>query len=616
MTRPGKSVLGISAHFHDSAAALVNGAEILAAVQEERFSRKKGDWRFPVNAIKYCRDQLPGEDNIDAIAYYENPAEKLDRIVCNAVANYPRGSLIWPQTLQTINELNSSLPRELLKLQPDPSKIFFTTHHRAHAASAYFPSPFDQAAVLVVDGVGEWNSTTIWNGEGHRLTPVDEIRFPHSLGLFYSAFTQYCGFKVNSGEYKLMGLAPFGDPVLTSKIRNEVIDLRPDGSFRLNLELFGFRTSFSTINPLFEDLFGRPARDESEPLSKHFMDVAASVQAITNEVMTALAATALRKTGKKNLCLAGGVALNCVANSHLLQSSKGLEKIWIQPAAGDAGGALGAALDVAISLSERDDTTASNQRAAMTHSYFGPQYQITQIEHALKRHKLVYEKFDRDADLIDDIAKLLSEGNIVGHFDGRMEFGPRALGNRSILADPRPKDMLSKVNLKIKFREGWRPFAPIILDQFADKYFSGPTQSPYMLLVASIKPEYRVGETLSSLRAKGVFEVEKLQNGVGSKFGATTHVDYTSRLQTVNKKSNRRLAEIIEQFANLTDCPMLLNTSFNVRGEPIVCSPDDAARCFINTDMDVLAIGPFLVRKENQSAEIKARAGKVSFNAD
>lgn len=609
-------VLGISSHFHDAAAVLVCGHQIVAAAQEERFSRKKADPEFPQQAIAYCLSRLPNADTPISVAYYENPALKLDRVLGTASRTAPRGAPLWPRTLNLMHNYGHVLPVQLQTICNDPERIFFVPHHRSHAASAFYPSPFGEAAVLVVDGVGEWSTTSLWSGTGNQLTPFGEIRFPNSLGMFYSAFTQYCGFKVNSGEYKLMGLAPFGQPRFRQLILDNLIDLKPDGSFQLDMSFFRFDTDASTISPLFETLFHRPARLPEESLDQHYMDVAASAQVVLQEVLVRLARMTLQKSGQKNLCLAGGVALNCVANSYLIDHVPGLENLWIQPAAGDAGGALGAALDVVAHL-ESDVAQLANRRPStdhMTGSFLGPEYDDKTIENALERAGLVREKPD---DLPQQLATALADGQIVGHFDSRMEFGPRALGNRSILADPRPSHTLQRVNLRIKFREGWRPFAPMVLKNHVARLFDGPAESPYMLLVASLKPEFRHQATLTTARAAGNNEPLELMEKVSSDFSAVTHVDFSARLQTVDPTAPlSRATQVLQAFHKLTGCPMLLNTSFNVRGEPIVCSPDDAIRCFLNTHMDLLAIGPFLVYRSAQPSWVDQKIGKRKFDAD
>lgn len=609
-------ILGISSHFHDSAAALVRGTDIIAAAQEERFSRKKADWSFPDQAISYCLSHLPDPQSKVTVAYYENPAVKLDRVLKTARRTAPRGGALWLRTLRMMRDYGHALPAQLQAVCDDPDRIFFVPHHRSHAAAAYYTSPFDDAAVLVVDGVGEWSTTSLWHGSADQLSPLGEILFPNSLGMFYSAFTQYCGFKVNSGEYKLMGLAPFGRPRFKEKILDTLIDLKPDGSFHLDMSYFRFDTDISTISPLFEMLFGRPVRHAEAPLDQHYMDVAASAQAVLQEALTRLAATTLQKSGQKNLCLAGGVALNCVANSHLIAQVPGLENLWVQPASGDAGGALGAALDVAAHQRKKSAEPARPKGPAdpLRGGFLGPEFDRPAILSALDSANLVWEQPD---DLPKQTAVALADGQIVGHFDGRMEFGPRALGNRSILADPRPRDMLKRVNLRIKFREGWRPFAPMVLKDHANTLFDGPTDSPYMLLVAKLKSEFRHQTTLENARKRGLHDPLALMRAVSSDFSAVTHVDFSARLQTIDPLENSsRAATILQAFYDLTGCPMLLNTSFNVRGEPIICTPRDAVDCFLNTHMDVLVIGPFLVRRSAQPNWINRGIGRKAFAAD
>ncbi|MCJ7874846.1 carbamoyltransferase N-terminal domain-containing protein [Phaeobacter sp. J2-8] len=612
-------VLGISSHFHDSAATLVQGQRIVAAAQEERFTRKKADWGFPDHAIRYCLSQLPDPDQRVSVAFYENPQLKLERVFRNARSTAPRGAALWPQTLRMMCDYGQDLSARLLTVCDDPDRIFFVPHHRSHAASAFYPSPFDTAAVLVVDGVGEWSTTSLWNGADDRLMPLSEIRFPHSLGLFYSAFTQYCGFRVNSGEYKLMGLAPFGKPRFAKRIMDNLIDLKDDGSFELDMSYFRFDTDVTTISPLFEMLFDRPVRQPDSPMDRHYMDVAASAQAVLQDALARLASTTLRISGQKNLCLSGGVALNCVANSHLIKTVPGLENLWIQPASGDAGGALGAALDVAAHLKTKSASPDGSVRARapadpMAGSFLGPDFDDESILAELQKSKLIWEQPD---DMPGQVASALAEGLIIGHFDGRMEFGPRSLGNRSILADPRPDDMLDRVNLKIKFREGWRPFAPMVLKEHAATLFEGPTDSPYMLLISTLKHAYRHKATLATALGQGLYEPLDLMRAVSTDFSAVTHVDFSARLQTVDPAARlSRSGDILQKFYELTGCPMLLNTSFNVRGEPIICSPRDAIDCFMNTNMDCLAIGPFLVRRSAQPEWVNSFIGKKKYAAD
>ncbi|MDR7127298.1 carbamoyltransferase N-terminal domain-containing protein [Pseudotabrizicola sp. 4114] len=607
-------VLGISAYFHDSAAALVSGDTILAAAQEERFTRIKADWRFPDQAIQYCLSQLPAGATLDQVAFYEDPGLKTLRILENARTKAPSGARLWPQMVETLRTLTTDLPHRLLRIAGDPAKITFVPHHLSHAASAFYPSPFSDAAVLVLDGVGEDATTTLWSGSANGLTLLDQIRFPHSLGLFYSAFTQYCGFKVNSGEYKLMGLAPFGVPQYRDLILKELISLQPDGSFTLNMAYFEFDKGLSTVSPLFEMLFGQPCRRDDAPMTPFHMNVAASAQAVLEEAVLALARTALNKSSSGNLCLAGGVALNCVANSRLHRDLSGLTGLWIQPSAGDAGGALGAALQVARANAQPSARTGKNDQ--MRGSFLGPDFPDDAIREALVKADLRFEQIEDPATYASLVADSLSDGQIVGHFHGRMEFGPRALGNRSILADPRGKATLSRVNQSIKFREDWRPFAPIVLANMAATYFEEPSKSPYMLLVADLKPEYRGPQTIADARAAGQHAPMQLQGTVTSQFAAVIHVDFSARLQTIDPENGERSGQILSAFHQKTGCPMLLNTSFNVRGEPIICSPQNAIDCFLNTHLDLLAIGSFIVRKSDQAEWVSRKVGRMRFATD
>lgn len=614
---PDKTVLGISAYFHDSAAALVCGNRIVAAAQEERFTRIKADWRFPSNAIDYCLSEMPVGTKLDAIAFYEDSSKKIDRIIRNAATNAPRGTVLWPKTLSTLNVLNTTLPQELTRILPDPERIFFTPHHRSHAASAFYPSPFNEAAILIVDGVGEWATTSLWHGQGSDISIIRETRFPHSLGLLYSAFTQYCGFKVNSGEYKLMGLAPFGEPLFKKLIYKQLIEVDPEGDFRLNLEYFDFASGTNTISPLFYKLFSYPPRNPDEMITLHYMNVAASIQSVLNEVMISQANNALRLTKSKNLCMAGGVALNCVTNTKIARHAEGLNGIWIQPAAGDAGGALGAALDVACLLNGAAFNKSNTNPDGMSYANLGPAYSPDIVEESLKNHGLVWESYiDNEAALIEVVSQVLQAGQIIGYFDGRMEFGPRALGNRSILADPRPKDMLQRANKKIKFRETWRPLAPIILAEQEHELFETPLLDPYMLFVSQLKKAFHIRPDLKALRARGLSELPQYLNRATSEYPTVTHYDYSARTQALTKAANPRLHAILTHFYNSTGCPMLLNTSYNVRGEPIVCSPEDAIKTFLNTHLDVLVIGPFLIKRSEQDSNINNQIGKRKFHAD
>lgn len=606
--------LGISSYFHDSAAALVQGDRILAAVQEERFTRQKADWRFPDHAIRYCLSHLPDGAVLDRVAYYEDPGLKVRRMVEVAQTRMPTGARLWPRMVETLKCLADDLPRQLMQVAGDPGRIVFVPHHRSHAASAFYPSGFSEAAVMVLDGVGEYSTTTLWSGDTNGLQAQAEISFPHSLGLFYSAFTQYCGFKVNSGEYKLMGLAPFGTPEFHGKIRDELIELEPDGGFSLNMAYFDFDRGLSTTGPLFEMLFGHPQRKAAEPVTQLHMNLAASVQGVLEEAVLALAKSAMRRADSSNLCLAGGVALNCVANRRILRDLPGLKGLWIQPAAGDAGGALGAALEAARNdLPSRADRTVGD---SMNGGFLGPGFSDAAIRAELDAAGLIHEEVTDPEIYAGLVADALAHEQIVGHFHGRMEFGPRALGNRSILADPRGKHTLNRVNQSIKFREGWRPFAPMVLAEQAPSYFEEPNDSPYMMLVAQLRPEFCGPVGLQEARAQGLHGPIQLQHAVASDFPAVSHVDFSARLQTVKPGVGTRAAAILSAFHKTTGCPMLLNTSFNVRGEPIVCSPKHAIDCFLNTQLDLLAIGGFLVRKSAQPDWVHAKIGRMRFVAD
>jgi carbamoyltransferase len=586
-----RHILGISAFYHDSAAALLREGEIVAAAQEERFTRKKNDPAFPREAIAFCLRQGGIElGDLGAVVFYDKPVVKFSRLIESYLTVAPwgwRGFIeVLPSWLSEKLNLRRTIDEELPGL-PKGCRKLFTAHHQAHAASAFYPGPFHEAALLTVDGVGEYATTTIGHGKGDRIEILQELRFPHSLGLLYSAFTAYCGFRVNSGEYKLMGLAPYGRPVYVQAIRDHLIDLKADGSFRLNIDYFDFLHRFSMTNEKFHRLFGGPPRKPETVLEPRHFDVARSIQAVTEEVMLRLAVQAREVTGQRNLCLAGGVALNCVANGRIL---KIFERIWIQPAAGDAGGALGAALAVWHASTEKKNARPAPSPAQidlMQGALLGPEFSADEIEHALRGGNAVYERFE-EKELLERTAELLEAGKVVGWVQGRMEFGPRALGNRSILGDPRSPEMQSTLNLKVKFRESFRPFAPAVLRERAAELFELDAESPYMLLVAPIKKEWRlpVAEGLSGL---------DLLKYPHSKWPAVTHVDYSARVQTVDPERNPLFYRLIKTFEKRTGCPVLVNTSFNVRGEPIVCTPQDAYRCFLNTSMDYLAIGPFLL---------------------
>jgi carbamoyltransferase len=610
---PGASppaILGLSAYYHDAAAALVRGGTILAAAQEERFSRRKNDERFPRQAVAFCLRHAGLEPRgLAAVVFYDKPLRKFARLLESYLAVAPAGLGTFRRVLPTWFEekldLRKTIRRELPGLRDD-CPILFTEHHLAHAASAFYPSPFDEAAILTIDGVGEWATTTIGVGQGNRIELLRELRFPHSLGLLYSAFTAYCGFRINSGEYKLMGLAPYGEPTYAEVIRRELLDLKADGSFWLNLEYFQFLRGVTMTNERFHRLFGGPPRAPEGPCEPRHLDVARSIQTVTEEIMLRLARHARELTGQRHLCLAGGVALNCVANGLILRERL-FERLWIQPAAGDAGGALGAALAAWHNhwQGERPARaqSASDARDNMQAALLGPEYAEAEIEGVLRARQAVWQRLEREP-LLDRVVAWLRAGKVVGWFQGRMEFGPRALGNRSILGDPRSPAMQSVMNLKVKFRESFRPFAPVVAEDRAADYFELETASPYMLLVAPLRPELR-----QPLPA-GVRGLALLQH-TRSTLPAVTHVDYSARIQTVTRAQNPLLADLLARWERATGCGVLVNTSFNVRGEPIVCTPDDAYRCFVNTEMDHLVLGPFVLDRAAQPAGPCARRGPL-----
>jgi carbamoyltransferase len=600
------NILGISSFYHDSAAALIQSGKIVAAAQEERFTRKKHDERFPKNAIQYVLQEGNIKLNqVDHIVFFEKPFLKFERLLETYLAFAPRGfksfSLAMPVWLREKlfqKKYLFDFLQELDENFKDIKKIKFSEHHYSHAASAFYPSPFEEAVILTLDGVGEWATTTLAHGKGNQITMLKEIYFPHSLGLLYSAFTYYTGFKVNSGEYKVMGLAPYGKPIYKELILKNLIDLKKDGSFRLNMNYFDFATGITMTNKKFDNLFGKPARkSEEELLTQFHMDVAASIQAVTEEIILKLTISVATEYKIKNLCLAGGVALNCVANGKILKN-KVFNKIWVQPAAGDAGGSLGAAL--AYWHQELKNKRSVDLDDSMQGSYLGPKFENNVIEKKLTLLKANFKKFKED-EIIDILAKELSKEKTAGWFQGRMEFGPRALGGRSILADPRSEKMQKELNLKVKFRESFRPFAPSVLREEAANWFEIDVASPYMLFVANIKKEFQIP---MSHDQKNLFGIDKL-NIKRSKVPAVTHVDYSARIQTVNKKTNSRYYKLIKKFNELTKCPILVNTSFNIRGEPIVCSVEDAYRCFIGTNLDILVIEDFILFKSDQNQSLK-----------
>jgi carbamoyltransferase len=609
-------VLGISAYYHDAAAALVVDGRVTAAAQEERFTRIKHDPGFPIQAIRACLGVagLRARD-LDFVTFYDKPFLKFERLLETYLAFAPRGFLSFrtalPVWLREKLFQKSLLVRELRQLDADvdwAARLQFSEHHLSHAASAYFPSPFERAAVLTLDGVGEWATSSLALGQGNRLGVISEIHFPHSLGLLYSAFTQYTGFKVNSGEYKVMGLAPYGTPRFADTIKSHLIDIKEDGSFRLNLDYFDFCTGLTMVNARFEQLFGGPARTAEAALGQREMDLAASVQAVTEEVVLKLARGVARRTGERNLCLAGGVALNCVANGKL-QREGVFERLWIQPAAGDAGGALGAAL-VTSHLHGGQARHLGSALDGMAGAYLGPGYETPEIQERLRAAGAVFETLDDDA-LLECCATALAQGQALGWHQGRMEFGPRALGGRSILGDARSPTMQKLLNLKVKYRESFRPFAPAVLREDLAQWFDLDVDSPYMLLVAAVREGRRIAMTPEE---SALFGIDKL-NVPRSTIPAVTHVDYSARIQTVHRETHPRYHALISRFKALTGCPVIVNTSFNVRGEPIVCTPEDAYRCFMGTGIDVLAVGNCFLRKEDQPAGL-ARRYESAFTLD
>ncbi|MBN9691718.1 MAG: carbamoyltransferase [Verrucomicrobia bacterium] len=595
-----RNILGISAFYHDSAAALVQSGDIVAAAQEERFTRRKNEEGFPTQAIEYClREGGLSVGDLDAVVFYDKPILKFSRMLETYLAVAPRGLKGFvralPGWLAGKLNLRGTIQDELPGLSSQ-CQLLFTQHHEAHAASAFFPSPFADAAIVTVDGVGEYASTTVGRGRGNELELLQELRFPHSLGLLYSAFTAYSGFRVNSGEYKLMGLAPYGEPKFADLIRQELLDLKPDGSFWLNLEYFDFLFGERMAGSRFHELFGGPPRAPEDPVTPRHCDLARSIQVVTEEAMLGLVRQAVTLTGSKNVCLAGGVALNCVANGRLWREA-GLEGLWIQPAAGDAGGALGAAL---AAWYRQNPRVVQGSQDAMRGALLGPSYSNAEVEVVLQREGAIYERLPDDEALLHRAAELLAAGNVVGWVQGRMEFGPRALGCRSILGDPRSTAMQSVMNLKVKFRESFRPFAPAVLRERVAEYFELETDSPYMLLVAPVRTDLRRVPTGAEA---GLDRVKQVR----STLPAVTHVDYSARVQTVTAEQNPLFYRLITRFAELTGYGVLVNTSFNVRGEPIVCSPEDAWRCFMNTEMDQLFVGHFLIERRRQTRKAVER---------
>jgi carbamoyltransferase len=600
-------ILGISAFYHDSAACILKDGEIVAAAQEERFTRKKHDPGFPNYAIQYClKEANIDASQIDNVVFYEKPFVKFERLLETYLAFAPKGftsfSKAMPLWIKEKLFQKSVLIKELKKSLDENinwrERLLFSEHHLSHAASAFYPSPFNRAAVLTIDGVGEWTTTSIAIGRGRKLNVLKEIHFPHSIGLLYSAFTYYTGFKVNSGEYKVMGLAPYGEARYSDLIKEKLISTASDGSFQLDMSYFDYATGLTMTNKKFNDLFGGPPRESESELTQREMDLAASIQKVTEDILIDIVKDIAKETGEKNLCLAGGVALNCVANG-ILKREKIFENIWIQPAAGDAGGALGAALSVWY-LHYKNERTLSSDRDSMKGAYLGPKFSSDEIESKLKACGAVFKKLSEE-DLIEEVATALSAEKAIGWMQGRMEFGPRALGARSIIADPRSPQMQKQLNLKVKYRESFRPFAPSVLNEDINDWFEHDTESPYMLLVADVKKEkhHIMTEDQDSL-----FGIDKL-NVPRSEIPAITHVDYSARIQTVHSDTNPKYHALISKFKEKTGCPIVVNTSFNVRGEPIICTPEDAFKCFMGTELDILAIGNYLLIKEDQNEDLK-----------
>ena len=599
-------ILGVSAFYHDSAAALIEDGNIVAAAQEERFTRKKQDSDFPEKAVAYCLDEAGvGLDDIDFVAFYDKPFLKFERLLETYVAYAPRGfqsfSMAIPVWLKEKLFQKDLLRKRFASFAPDfdwKTRLLFAEHHQSHAASAFYPSPFEDAAILTMDGVGEWATTSLGMGSGADITMMREIHFPHSLGLLYSAFTYYTGFKVNSGEYKVMGLAPYGEPAFAQTILDNIIDLKDDGSFRLDLSYFDYCTGLRMTNEKFDALFGAPPRGAETLLTQREMDLAASIQAVTEEVVLRLTRSIARETGAKNLCLAGGVALNCVANGKILRDHS-FENIWVQPAAGDAGGALGAAL-CAYHRFQHQPRKLNGKMDAMQGSYLGPGYAQAEIEARLTEAGAKFETLSDDATIARTADALVDE-KAVGWFQGRMEFGPRALGGRSILGDPRSPSMQKTLNLRVKYRESFRPFAPSVLREDVADWFEIDEDSPYMLMVAGVREDRRREMTDDE---NALFGIDKL-NVPRSELPAVTHVDYSARIQTVHAETNPRYHALITAFKDRTGCPVVVNTSFNVRGEPIVCTPEDAFRCFMGSDIEVLVVGNCFLNKEDQDPALR-----------
>lgn len=602
-------ILGISAFYHDSAACLIKDGQIVAAAQEERFTRKKHDASFPQKAVDFCLGEAGiTTKDITYVAYYEKPFLKFERLLTTYLSYAPFGLKSFLQAMPVWLKQKLFLKDFLREQLSFEGEIIFTEHHESHAASAFYPSPFEDAAILTMDGVGEWTTTSFGVGKKNEIEILGEIKFPHSLGLLYSAFTYFCGFRVNSGEYKLMGLAPYGEPLYADLIKKELVDIKEDGSFKLNMKYFNYCAGLTMTNSKFNALFGLPVRKPETALNQKYMDIAASIQAVTEEIMLKIARHVHKETGKENLCLAGGVALNCVGNGKILKHGP-FKKIWIQPAAGDAGGALGAALFVwyrYLNNSRRVNGKDDLQRG----SYFGPNIDDKEVEAFLKSLNAPYEKLN-DADLAERVAQLIKDHKVIGLVQGRMEFGPRALGARSIIGDARSEKMQEVLNLKIKFRESFRPFAPSVLSGRVNEYFDLNSESPYMLLVAPVKDKHILPEAKNNKqKGLGYLKVKR------SSIPAITHVDFSARVQTVHQETNPTYYKIIENFEKLTDCAVIINTSFNIRGEPIVCTHQDAYRCFMVTNMDYLVLGHFVLDKIKQPNQDKYKKEDISQELD
>ena len=616
------NILGISAYYHDSAAALVSDGIIVAAAQEERFTRKKHDPGFPTEAVKYVLQEAGiTMAEVDHVVFYDKPLIKFERLLETYLSYAPSGFRSFlasmPVWLKEKLFLKKLLRDEIAAISGDTDnknapriQLLFTEHHRSHAASAFFPSPYDSAAVLCMDGVGEWATTSVWTGEGNKMKAEWEIDFPHSMGLLYSAFTYYTGFKVNSGEYKLMGLAPYGEPKYVDLILDNLLSLKEDGTFRMDMKYFNYANGLTMTSKAFDELFGAPPRQPESEISQKEMDLAASIQKVTEEVVLRIANTIHKETGQKNLCLAGGVALNCVANGELLRNGP-FENIWVQPAAGDAGGALGAALSIWHEYLDNPRTVSKDTMDNMRGSYLGPQFSAEEIRPALDEAGAVYEELEQ-GELMSRLADILADGNVVGWFQGRMEFGPRALGGRSIIGDPRNQKMQSTMNLKIKYRESFRPFAPSVLADRVHEYFEHEVESPYMLMVAPVKEDKRID---TAEQEKTLFGIDKLLVP-RSELPAITHVDYSARIQTVHEETNPKYHALIKAFDEKTGCPVIVNTSFNVRGEPIVHTPEDAYRCFMRTEMDYLVVENFLMAKPAQPEIERDESWMQEFELD